>query len=69
MHRVWMNGNPLHHAAGKGHIDIVKFLSVEENCDSMSRTIHNDTPLHLAVLEGHMQVLSFFIDKLKCPPA
>ena len=59
---------PLHHAAGKGHTDVVKFLSVAKNCNSMSRTIHNDTPLHLAVLEGHMQVLSFFIDELKCPP-
>jgi len=58
---------PLHLAAEEGHIEIVKFLTMEKHCDPMSRNIHNNTALHCAVLNGHMQVVKFFIEELKLP--
>ena len=43
----------MHYAATIGHIDIVKFLTVEKNCDPMCRDIDQDTPLLKATLGGH----------------
>ena len=61
---------PLHHAAMKGHMDIVKFLTVKKHysCDPLCRDANNCTALHLAVENGHLEVVKFFIEELKCPP-
>jgi len=59
---------PLHLAAEKGHIEIMKFLAAEKHCDPMVRSTYSDIPLHFAMWYGHLQVVSYFIEELKCPP-
>ena len=49
-------------------MDIVKFLTMEKNCDPMSRNFISNTALHNAVLGCHLEVVIFFIEELKCPP-
>ena len=63
-----MNFTPLHLAAMEGHIEIVKFLTVEKNCDPISETIKEITVLHGAALRGHLEIVKFLIEELKCPP-
>ena len=55
-------------AALGGHIDIVKFLTLEMNCDPTSRNAYNNTALHLAVVNGHLDIVQFFISDQKCDP-
>lgn len=56
---------PLHHAAGKGHLDIVQWLSntgkVIVDFEAKSKV----TPLWLAASNGHEKIVSFLIEK-KC---
>ena len=59
---------PLNFAAGKGHMDIVKFLTLEKHCDPMSRDRIGNTALHHAILNGQLETVKFLIEKLKCPP-
>ena len=59
---------PLHRAAMEGHMNIVKFLTVERHCDPMCRDIHGDTALHYAVIRGQIETVKFLTEKLKCPP-
>ena len=50
------------------HLDTVKFLTVEKQCDSMLRNTKCNTALHCAVMGGHLQTVKFFIEELKCSP-
>ena len=58
---------PLHLAAGSGHLDIVKYLTLERLCDHLCTDIDNDTPLHVATMFGHLEVVQFFVETLQCP--
>ena len=63
------NYTPLHWAAVFGHIDIVKFLVEEMNCDVECRDDSRNTPLHRAALAGRLNVLQYFIEKRQCDPS
>ena len=58
---------PLHYAARNGHLDVVKFLTLEKHCNPSQRDIWNNTPLQFAVRNGHLQVVKF-LEELKYPP-
>ena len=60
-----LKSTPLHHAAAKGHVDIVEFLIVHKHCNPLSGHM---TDLHCAVLGGQLQMVKFPVEKLKCPP-
>ena len=62
------NFTPLHYAAMKGHMDIVKFLPVEKHCDPTCRDSKQCTPLHMAALNGHIQVVKFLTLETHCDP-
>ena len=52
-----------------GHMNIVKFLTVEKHCDPLSRDTHfYFSALHCAAIYGHFEIVKFFIEELKCPP-
>ena len=38
---------PLHSAALKGHLNVVKFLTVDKQVDPECRTVHVETPLFI----------------------
>jgi len=59
---------PLYHAASNGHLDIVKFLTLEKHCNPTSRTSSGTTLIHRAAQYGHLEILKFFITDLKCSP-
>ena len=59
---------PLHCAAMKGQIDIVKYLTVEKHCNPLCRDISQNTPLHKAAQKGHIDTVKFLVEELKCPP-
>ena len=50
-----------------GHIDIVKFLTVEKYCDPMCKDFNHNTPLHLAAGKGHLEIAKFLILE-ECTP-
>jgi len=52
---------PLHWAAGKGHIDMVKFL-LESGADKSIRNRVNETPRCWAVWAGNTQILKILQD-------
>ena len=59
---------PLHWAALEGHIDVVKFLTLEMHCDPTSRNADSNTALHVAAGNGHLDVVQFFISDQNCDP-
>lgn len=54
---------PLHHAASKGHIDIVRVFLQEKRIKFDVNSTSHCTPLWLAASHGHHDVLSLLIDK------
>lgn len=56
---------PLHHAAGKGHLDIVQWLSNTRKAIVDFEAKSKVTPLWVAASNGHEEIVSFLIDK-KC---
>ena len=54
-------------AASRGHLDIVKYLTLEQHCDPLCTNRENNT-LHHAASRGHLEVVKFFIETLHCPP-
>ena len=59
---------PLHCAAEKGHMNIVKFLTLEKHCDPMCRGSDQDTPLHMAARYDHIEVVEFLTIEMQCDP-
>ena len=49
-----------------GHIDIVKFLTVEKHCDPMCKELDKNTPLHMAAANGHKDIVDFFVSDQNC---
>jgi len=58
----------LYYAAMRGHMDIVKFLTVEKHCDPMCTGIDQNTPLHLAARGSHIDVVKFLTLEIHCNP-
>ena len=50
------------------HIDIVKYLINECNCDPMATDEDGDTILHIAARRGSLDVMKYAIDHHKCSP-
>uniref|UniRef100_A0A1X7T756 Uncharacterized protein n=1 Tax=Amphimedon queenslandica TaxID=400682 RepID=A0A1X7T756_AMPQE len=55
------------HCAVK-HIDVVKYLINECNCDIMTRDKYEQTPLHCAARLGTAQVVKFLLSAGNCDP-
>ena len=51
-----------------GHLETVKYLTVDKNCDPAVRDDGNVTPLHVAALNGHYDVVRFLMSELNCDP-
>lgn len=48
------------HAAGKGHVDILRLLVPHADTDQMD--FEGRTPLHIASCEGHTEVVRYLLD-------
>ncbi|MDQ7821241.1 MAG: ankyrin repeat domain-containing protein [Candidatus Eremiobacteraeota bacterium] len=58
-----LQGNtPLHEAAGKGHLEMVKFL-VEKGAVADAKNNCGDTPLYEAAKNGHSAVMEYLISR------
>ncbi len=55
--RDHLNQTPLHYAAEKGHLQIVKLLLLQPHVDVNVKNYRMETPLHLAAKEGHTDVV------------
>ena len=49
-------------------MNIVKFLTVEKQCDPMGRDLNLSTPLHWAAQNGHVEVVKFLTVEMNCDP-
>ena len=66
-HRNMYNDTPLHVAANKGRLDIVKYLITSQHCDPACKGKH--TPLHSACFGGRIEVVKYLIDKHGVDPS
>ena len=57
------DNTPLHLASNFGHLDIVRYLVEERNCDVVCRNKHGNTPLHYATLGGRLDVVQYLISE------
>ena len=60
---------PLHYAACKGHLEVVKYFIVELLCDPMNRNNYGWTPLHYACDNGHLDTARYLIREKCCDPS
>uniref|UniRef100_A0A1X7SVG2 Uncharacterized protein n=2 Tax=Amphimedon queenslandica TaxID=400682 RepID=A0A1X7SVG2_AMPQE len=61
------NGRTVLHCAVK-HIDVVKYLINECNCDIMATDKDRWTPLHFAARRGRAEVIEYFLSTGNCDP-
>ena len=59
---------PLHLAAGKGHLEMVMYLTLEQHCDPLCNVEKTETPFHVAAVFGQLEVIKFCVEILNCPP-
>ena len=63
----WSN-TPLHYACqGKGNVDIVRFLVVDQHCDPAC-SLAGVTPLHYACNSGKLDIVRFLVEECHCDP-
>ena len=60
-------GRTLHQACEGGHLELVKKLVSEFDCDLMAVSDTGDTPLHIAALCGQKEVARELITRYKYP--
>ena len=53
---------PLHVASFSGHLNIVKFLVDDANCDLNCKNHKGLTPLHMACHEGHLHIVEYLFE-------
>ena len=63
-----VRATPLHLASLCGHLDIVRYLLEERNCDLECRTEYESTPLHCAAMEGSLDIVQYLISERGCDP-
>lgn len=56
-----MRETPLHLAAAKGHLDVVRVL-IDSGVGKETGSSMGRTPLHLAASHGHMEVVLFLLE-------
>ena len=59
---------PLHQASQGGHMNIIKYLITELDCDPTVSDNYGDLPLHIACSNGHLNATKYFITEQKCDP-
>ena len=55
------------YASHQGHLDVVRYLTLQHNCDPM--TVHDKDSgncLHIAACKGHVDKVRFFVKELEC---
>ena len=62
------HNTPLHWASWYGHLDIVRYLVEERNCDVECRNKYETTPLHYAALAGRLDIVQYMISERGCDP-
>jgi len=60
---------PLHMACHNGHVDMVRYLVSEQECNPTCQNWNGDTPLHGACHEGHVDVVKYFVTEQGCSAA
>ena len=60
--------NPLHLAAFHGHMQIVKYLIEERDCDKECQNRYKNTPLHRAARQGQLAVVQYLVKEKECDP-
>ena len=59
---------PLHHSAGGGHLQVVRYLIEEQHCNPKCVDEYGVTPLHYSAIGGHLQVVRYLIEEQRCNP-
>ena len=59
---------PLHCASYDGHLDIVRYLVEERNCNAQCRGNNGDIPLHRAAVGGRLDTVQYLISERGCDP-
>ena len=62
------DATPLHWASIYGHLDIVRYLVEEQQCDVECRDKYGGTPLHCAALGGRLDIVQYLISERGCDP-
>ena len=60
---------PLHIASSCGHLNIVKCLVENHQCDPLKEGINKDSPLHDAARNGRLDVIKYFIEIIGVYPS
>ena len=68
-HRNHHNNTPLHDAAYKGQLDVVKYLIIKQRCDPACRGKDGWTPLHYASAFGHSKLVVYLINEQEVDPS
>ena len=58
---TFLRETPLHLAAAKGHLDVVRVL-IDAGVGKETGSSMGRTPLHLAATHGHMEVVLFLLE-------
>ena len=59
-------GNCLHYAAEGNHVDVVRYLITECNCDPMATDMDRNTVLHRVAACGSLDVMKYLINHHNC---
>ena len=62
------HNTPLHLASLYGHLDIVRYLVEDRNCDVKCRNKYKTTPLHFAAYKSRLDVVKYLIIERGCDP-
>ena len=52
-----------------GHLNAVKFITLDLKCDPNIADKYGKLPLQAATENGHLEIAKFFIETLVCDPA
>ena len=60
---------PLHYAAYKGHLDLVRYFVTARGCYPNAENKYKITPLHLACRNGQLNVVQYLTSEAHCNPS